>query len=84
MAAKPDVRPEDAPVCLQCAGWNGGLQRYEHDGKVDSFHDVCVGVWLMANPGSVIGFFLGMGSSDAPYLDDTTSPTARRLTSTTT
>lgn len=45
--------------CLACAGGTGALQRYEHDGKVDWFHDTCVGTWLMKNPESVIFFYTG-------------------------
>lgn len=46
--------------CVACDGPSATLlPRFEHDGKVDAFHDVCVGRWLMANPESVIFFVLG-------------------------
>jgi len=61
----PPVKPPNAPQCLLCTGWTGGLQRYEHDGKVDYFHAACVGSWLMNNPDSVISFFPGLGEAPA-------------------
>jgi hypothetical protein len=46
--------------CLHCNGPSTKpLPRFEHDGKVDFFHDCCVGVWLMKNPESVINFYTG-------------------------
>lgn len=66
MAYKPILqKPDNAPCCLACTGWTGALQRYEHDGKVDHFHDTCVGSWLMRNPDSVINFFMGQGEAPA-------------------
>jgi hypothetical protein len=53
------VKPDNAPTCLMCTGWTGALQRYEHDGKTDYFHDTCVGGWLMRNVDSVISFVQG-------------------------
>ncbi len=43
-------------TCLACHTTVGPMQCYEHDGKVDWFHDTCVGSWLMRNPDSVISF----------------------------
>jgi hypothetical protein len=60
----------DAPVtlpahrCYACGSPAPALQRYEHDGRVDYFHNTCVGEWLMRHPDSVIFFFQGL--SEAP------------------
>jgi hypothetical protein len=65
--SKPDGAPSSSPSrrCLACGGIPLPLVRYEHDGKVDDFHPVCVGSWLMSNPDTVISFFMGEGEAPA-------------------
>jgi hypothetical protein len=61
-ASKHDTLAAEDVVdrCYHCNGpTRYKLPRFEHDGKVDTFHDVCVGVWLMQNPDSVIFFVTG-------------------------
>jgi hypothetical protein len=63
MASTGKSSSTDAGMVARCFACNGPtrhpLPRYEHDGAVDTFHDTCVGSWLMSNPASVINFYTG-------------------------
>lgn len=61
--ARPTSNVEGVAFAARCFACDGPsihpLPRYEHDGAIDTFHDVCVGSWLMKNPDSVIFFYTG-------------------------